>query len=63
MKPDKIIILFIIIGVGISGFLGADFIQKKKDWDGYLASPVHIIPLKDELDEQIIPYESYLKNK
>jgi len=59
MKPDKIVILFIIIGIGISGFLGADFIQTKNDWDGNRTSPVHIIPLKDELDEKIIPTESY----
>lgn len=33
--------------------------QQKTVWDGNRATPVHLIPLKDEYDQPVIPTESY----
>jgi hypothetical protein len=32
---------------------------QQQEWDGNRTTPVHLIPLKDELDQPIIPTESY----
>jgi hypothetical protein len=32
--------------------------QAQKTWDGNRTTPVHLIPLKDEFDQQIVPTES-----
>jgi len=39
--------------------LGTKESQPQKTWDGNRTTPVHLIPLKDEFDQQIVPTESH----
>jgi hypothetical protein len=42
-----------------SGSCPAQDLDQKQTWDGSLTTPVHLIPLKDEFDQPILPSESY----
>jgi len=47
-------IIFLLISTAFSGAQQ----QQQQEWDGNRTTPVHLIPLKDELDQPIIPTES-----
>ncbi len=58
-------IFFLILGIlGVFACLNAQTDQDKQNqgghvWDGSRAVPVHLLPLKDEFDQTIIPSETY----
>jgi hypothetical protein len=56
MKPERAA-LSALIAVALS--CAAAAADKPPKWDGSRVSPVHRIPLKDELDQEIVPSESY----
>ncbi len=58
MRHNKIFLLASIILIALGG-LEAQTDQKNQKWDGSLTTPVHLIPLKDEFDQTIIPSEPY----
>ena len=58
MKHKKVLFLILITLVG-SYFLASQTKQRYQPWDGSQTTPVHLIPLKDEFDQLIIPSESY----
>jgi len=57
MKKTSILITVFVLGMFPS--LVSQTPDKKPAWDGSQAVPVHLIPLKDELDQPIFPAESY----
>jgi hypothetical protein len=52
----KIAVLF---GLGVSLFLPAQTTRKKTTWDGSRTTAVHWLQIKDELDQLIVPTDSY----
>ncbi len=58
MKCSKIILLILISLIGLVSF-AAQTETKNQKWDGSRTTPVHLIPLKDEFDQLIIPSESF----
>ncbi|MGD8534959.1 MAG: hypothetical protein PVF66_03845 [Candidatus Aminicenantes bacterium] len=58
MKYRKKLLLILISLIGLSS-LAAQTEQKIQKWDGSRTTPVHLIPLKDEFDQLIIPTEPY----
>jgi hypothetical protein len=58
MKHRKKLLL-ILIGLIVLSSLAAQTEQKNQKWDGSHTTPVHLIPLKDEFDQLIIPTEPY----
>lgn len=58
MKHRKKLLLILISLIGLSSF-AAQTEQKIQKWDGSHTTPVHLIPLKDEFDQLIIPTENY----
>ena len=58
MKPARAALpVLLALALGWMAAAGAD--DKPVRWDGSRVSPVHKIPLKDELDQEIVPSESY----
>jgi hypothetical protein len=47
----------IAAGLCLLGMIGGPAGQKQKAWDGNRTTPVHVIPLRDEFDQPIIPTE------
>jgi len=58
MKRIKTIFL-IIICLGILNSLAGQTDQTPQKWDGNRTTPVHLIPLKDEFNQTIVPSEPY----
>ena len=59
MRPERAA-QTILLAVALScAFATASAEDKTLRWDGSRVSPVHRIPLKDELDQEIVPSESY----
>ena len=64
-KPSRIasaaLYLSAVIGISVlllAGPVEAGQQQQPQKWDGNRTTPVHLIPLKDELDQPIIPTET-----
>jgi len=51
----KIFLVVIILGLMAATFLSPQEEQKPQPWDGSRTTAVHLIPLKDEFDQPIIP--------
>ena len=58
MKPERAA-LSVLLACALSCAAAAASDDKTPAWDGSRVSPVHRIPLKDELDQEIVPSESY----
>jgi hypothetical protein len=58
MRAQKIGILVAVLVIASAAFAD-DALPKKLVWDGSRSTPVHLIPLKDELDQPIVPSESH----
>ncbi len=52
-----ILIVFLLVGLGFSTGVVSENYEKKPQWGGSETVPVHLIPLKDEFDQVIIPTE------
>ncbi len=52
-----ILIIFLITDLGLFNEVVSQTSEKKLQWNGSETVPVHIIPLKDEFDQPIIPTE------
>jgi hypothetical protein len=52
-----ILIIFVFAGLGLFQGLSSGISEKKLQWNGSETVPVHLIPLKDEYDQPIIPTE------
>jgi hypothetical protein len=53
-----VLTVFLAVALSCAAVAGAPD-DKPSKWDGSRVSPVHKIPLKDELDQEIVPSESY----
>ncbi|MCJ7579309.1 MAG: hypothetical protein MUP98_02105 [Candidatus Aminicenantes bacterium] len=51
------LIIFAVVCLGFINGLSSENSEKKLQWDGSETVPVHIIPLKDEFEQLIIPTE------
>ncbi|MDH5706116.1 MAG: cytochrome c3 family protein [Candidatus Aminicenantes bacterium] len=51
----KILLVGIILGLMAAPFLSPQAEQKPQPWDGSRTTAVHLIPLKDEFDQPIVP--------
>ena len=58
MRPERAA-LSVVLSVVLACVASAAADDKIPAWDGSRVSPVHRIPLKDELDQEIVPSESY----
>jgi len=58
MNYRKRLLLILISLIGLSS-LAAQTETKNQKWDGSRTTPVHLIPLKDEFDQLIVPSESF----
>ncbi len=58
MKYRKKLLFILISLIGLSS-LSAQTETKNQKWDGSRTTPVHLIPLKDEFDQLIVPSESF----
>lgn len=59
MRPGRLGLTALISVALFCAFAAAAAGDKPPKWDGSRVSPVHRIPLKDELDQEIVPAESY----
>lgn len=58
MKPERAA-LSLLLACALAYAAAAASEDTTPAWDGSRVSPVHRIPLKDELDQEIVPSESY----
>ena len=52
-----ILIIFVFVSFGLFSELSSETSEKKLQWSGSETVPVHLIPLKNEFDQPIIPTE------